>query len=272
MEERGKTKDTEIGIPVGAGRILLADDEEVFLHSTADLLREAGFECDCAPDGPTAIRLLTEQAYDLFICDIRMPGNSGLDLIGDLPESAQGLPVILVTGYPSVDTAVQSLKLPVTAYLTKPLDFERLLEQVRPLIGVRHAQRVVRQLRDHMRNWAQDLDCFEKMFTLSCHRMPTQHPGTTGPSPSDPRQNLALFVDLTVQNLMKALLSVRDLVEGLTREQQREHCCTHMNCPRLDLLGDVLAETVQVLENTREEFKSKSIGDLRKKLEQIIGN
>ncbi len=270
MEERGNEQTTETGGPVPAGRILLADDEEVFLHSTADLLRDAGFECDCAPDGPTAVQLLNEKVYDLFICDIRMPGNSGLDLIGDLPESAQGLPVILITGYPSVDTAVQSLKLPVAAYLTKPLDFERLLEQIHPLIGIHRSQMVVRQLRDHVRNWAQDLDCFEKMFTLSCHRMHNPYPAKTGSEHPDQKRNLALFVDLTVQNLMKTLLNVRDLVSGLTSDQRCESACNHMNCTRLDLLTDVLAETVHVLESTRDEFKSKSIGDLRRKLGQIM--
>jgi DNA-binding response OmpR family regulator len=262
MEDHGNKQAVETGTSVPAGYILLADDEEVFLHSTADLLRDAGFECDCAPDGPTAIQRLKEKAYDLFICDIRMPGNSGLDLIGDLPESAQNLPVILITGYPSVDTAVQSLKLPVVAYLTKPLDFERLLEQVHPLVGIRRSQLIVRQLRDHVRNWATDLDCFEKVFSL---------PGSkTGTEYADQKRNLALFVDLTIQNLMKALLNVRDLVEGLTNEQRCEEACRHMNCPRLDLLSDVLAETVHVLESTREEFKSRNLGDLRKKLEQIM--
>jgi FixJ family two-component response regulator len=269
MEQDRKTH------PVPVGHILLADDEEVFLYATADLLREAGFECDCASDATTAVALLNEKPYDLFICDIRMPGHSGLDLIGELPESAQGLPVILITGYPSVDTAVQSLKLPVAAYLTKPLDFERLLEQVRPLIGIRRAQTVVRQLHDHVRNWTQDLDSFERLFTLSGYRLPSPAQPNLAAQPATPsgqQRHLALFVDLTIQNLMKAILNVRDLVEGLTTGRSCDTACAHMNCPRLDVLADVLAETVLVLENTRDELKSKSIGDLRRKLEQIIRN
>jgi ActR/RegA family two-component response regulator len=268
MEQDRKTH------PVPVGHILLADDEEVFLYATADLLREAGFECDCASDATTAVALERKTVRPVHL---RHPhaGHSGLDLIGELPESAQGLPVILITGYPSVDTAVQSLKLPVAAYLTKPLDFERLLEQVRPLIGIRRAQTVVRQLHDHVRNWTQDLDSFERLFTLSGYRLPSPAQPNLAAQPATPsgqQRHLALFVDLTIQNLMKAILNVRDLVEGLTTGRSCDTACAHMNCPRLDLLADVLAETVLVLENTRDEFKSKSIGDLRRKLEQIIRN
>ena len=90
------------------GRILIADDEETFLMSTADLLRNEGFECDCAPDATSAAQMLRSGDHDLLIADIKMPGNFELEFIRDLPQIAEGLPVILVTGYPTLDTAIQS--------------------------------------------------------------------------------------------------------------------------------------------------------------------
>ncbi len=109
------------------GRILIADDEESVLLSTADLLRIEGYECACASDAKTAFDMLRRKKYDLLIADIKMQGNSDLQLIKKLPEFAPRMPVILVTGYPSLSSAVQSMKLPVVGYLIKPFEFTELL-------------------------------------------------------------------------------------------------------------------------------------------------
>jgi len=107
------------------GNILIADDEETFLLSTADLLRREGYHCDCAPDGKRAAEMLGKGEYDLLIADIKMPGNGNLELVREMPRLAEGLPVILVTGYPSLKTAMESFQLPVAAYLPKPVEWPR---------------------------------------------------------------------------------------------------------------------------------------------------
>jgi DNA-binding NtrC family response regulator len=71
--------------------------------------------------------MLRKKKYDLLIADIKMQGNSDLQLIKKLPEFAPRMPVILVTGYPSLSSAVQSMKLPVVGYLIKPFEFSELL-------------------------------------------------------------------------------------------------------------------------------------------------
>jgi two-component system response regulator AtoC len=112
------------------GRILIADDEETFLESTADLLREEGYECDCAPDAQIATEMLNQKSYDLLIADIKMPGNHGLELIKEMPKIAETLTAILVTGYPSLNTAIMATRLSVAGYLLKPVVFEELLKLV----------------------------------------------------------------------------------------------------------------------------------------------
>ncbi len=113
-----------------SGNILIADDDETFLQSTADLLRREEYVCDCASDARAVIEILKLARYDLLITDINMPGNTGLELIKNLPKNAEGMPVILVTGNPLIDTEIQSLKPPVVACMRKPLDFDKLLAQV----------------------------------------------------------------------------------------------------------------------------------------------
>lgn len=116
-------------------RILIADDEETFLYATAELLRQEGYHCDTAMDSTHAVALMRQNQYDVLLSDIRMPGNEHLQFIEQLEELAQDIPVILITGYPSVDTALDSYKLSVTAYLVKPTDFEDILKAIKDALG-----------------------------------------------------------------------------------------------------------------------------------------
>jgi DNA-binding NtrC family response regulator len=117
------------------GRILVADDEDTFLQATADLLRGEGYECNCASDAKTVTEMLRSTKYDLLITDINMPGNKDLELINDLPKFVKEIPVILMTGEPSLIPNIQSVQPPVVACLIKPFDFNELLEHVKILIG-----------------------------------------------------------------------------------------------------------------------------------------
>ena len=111
------------------GRILIADDEKTFLAAMAQLLCNEGFECDCAEDATEVLEKLSKKTYDLLIADIKMPGNSNLELIRQLSQTAPAVSIILVTGYPSQQTAIEAVQLPVAAYLVKPVDFPQLLQK-----------------------------------------------------------------------------------------------------------------------------------------------
>ena len=130
-----------------AGRILIADDEDSFLYSTADVLRREGYQCDCACDAVMAKTMLAMESYDLVIADIMMEGNSHLEFIKELPRIAGGVPVILVTGYPSLGSAIESIQLPVVAYLVKPFELDDLLSQVKNAIQDKERLRIRRMER-----------------------------------------------------------------------------------------------------------------------------
>jgi two-component system nitrate/nitrite response regulator NarL len=127
-------------------RILLADDEETFRSSVAVLLRREGYLCDMASNGSEAVEMLGQAQYDLLITDLRMPGNTDLELLRAATGSAL-LPVIVVTAYPSVPTAVEALRCSVVDYLVKPFDFEELLRAVRRALETRKAARMLESLR-----------------------------------------------------------------------------------------------------------------------------
>jgi len=147
------TGDNATDFEVEPARILCVDGDPAFLRSTAEMLGGEGYLCEQAADVAAAINLLRAQQYDLLIADVKMPGNDELELIKELPKITAGLAVILVTGYPSLETAIQSIRLPVTAYLAKPIDFEELLVLVRKGINDVRALRNVRERMDAV-NWS----------------------------------------------------------------------------------------------------------------------
>jgi two-component system nitrate/nitrite response regulator NarL len=109
------------------------------------LLRREGYQCDVAASAGEAIdRLTTQGPYDLLITDLRMPGNTELEL---LKAAAGSIPIVVVTAYPSVPTAIESLRAAVVDYLVKPFDFEELLRAVRRALETRKAARLLESLR-----------------------------------------------------------------------------------------------------------------------------
>jgi DNA-binding NtrC family response regulator len=140
------------------GRLLIADDEEDFLKYTASLFEKAGFACDCALDAPSAVRLLRERRYEAVISDIRMPGNSDLRLASETAKVQRGVPVILVTAYPSMKSAVRAVELPVYAYVEKPVEFGVLLSKVRAAIAESRERPVTAEAGICRLGWCKRLD------------------------------------------------------------------------------------------------------------------
>jgi two-component system response regulator HydG len=112
-------------------RILIADDEPLFLQTTAALLSKAGFTCTTASSGTAALQALSQEPFDLVISDLNMPGNLKLELLREGRTKWPEIPVIVVTGAPSLPSAIESVRLGITDYLLKPVKYEDLLSAVR---------------------------------------------------------------------------------------------------------------------------------------------
>jgi two-component system response regulator HydG len=112
-------------------RILIADDEPLFLRTTAALLRKEGFQCTTAPNGSAALEALSKDRFDLVLSDLNMPGNMKLELLKTGRTTWPEIPLIVVTGAPSLPTAIESVRLGITDYLLKPVKFEDLISSIR---------------------------------------------------------------------------------------------------------------------------------------------
>jgi YesN/AraC family two-component response regulator len=236
------------------GQLLIADDEEIFLLSTADLLRQEGYAVDCAKDAREAARLLREFRYDVLISDIRMPGNPDLALVQGIPEPNTGIPVILVTGYPSAPTAIQAIDLAVLAYLVKPLDFEDLLVRVKEGVQQRKVQQAMVSSSKRIQNWSAELGELAEGF------------GKASPSSALSVQQM---LGLVLGRMGETLLDLKHLVD-LAVPGKGSDICPIQNCPRLDMYERLIREGIDTLERTKGSFRSRELGDLRQKLEQSI--
>ena len=239
------------------GSILIADDEDTFRQSTAYLLEQRGFECDCASDGPEALGMFRQNHYDLLVADIHMPGNDDLGLIRRVQEETGGMPVILVTGYPCVETATRSVPLPVVAYLTKPVDFEHLCAEVEKVMEQSRTRQLAEKTLETMEASAGEI------------RDVMEHLGGTTKLARSVR--LAGTLESTTMSLGACYQAVHRLHASLTGAEMAVDPCRALKCSRLEALESVVRESIATIEQTKNSFKSKELGTLRRRLKGVLG-
>jgi DNA-binding NtrC family response regulator len=109
------------------GSLLLVDDDRHVLGSMADWLREQGFAVETAASYATAVAALEKKAYDLALVDIRLPDRDGFDVLAWCRQHQPAVTVILITGYGTVESAVEAIRAGAFDFLTKPLIDDELL-------------------------------------------------------------------------------------------------------------------------------------------------
>ncbi len=107
-------------------RVLVVDDEPVVASSMRRALNRRGFRVDEAFSGNDALNRILNQMYDLVLLDMRMPDSSGLELLPTIKKHRPKLPVVMVTGYASIDTAVEAIQRGASDYMAKPFTPDEL--------------------------------------------------------------------------------------------------------------------------------------------------
>jgi DNA-binding NtrC family response regulator len=208
-------------------RILLVDDDPVVRDLESKRLARWGYEVVCAPEAATALALLAQAPVDAVVSDIDMPGNTDLLFVSRLAELAPGLPVILITGKPTVESAVSAVALGVRAYLLKPYAAEQLRSAVAAAVVARRLYAAVSSLG---RGLAADSPRAEDLALLAA---------------AAARHGAALSAAAETEPL------------ALTVSQNLE----------LDRLLAALREAVAVIARTKGAFKSQDLALLRRRLE-----
>ena len=112
------------------GRILVVDDEERQREIYRDILQSEGYNSETAANGEAAVKMLDHSRFDLVITDLNMPGMTGLELLAEIVVDDPTVAVIMITGFPSIKSAVEATRKGVYQYLEKPVDRDALLKVV----------------------------------------------------------------------------------------------------------------------------------------------
>jgi two-component system response regulator RegA len=107
--------------------ILVVDDDDVFRTRLARAFADRGLDAREARDGAAAVAAATADSPELAVVDLRMPDRSGLDVVRDLKTIDPTTSVVVLTGYGSIATALEAVKLGATHYLTKPANADEIL-------------------------------------------------------------------------------------------------------------------------------------------------
>jgi len=131
--------------------ILIVDDDAGLTSNLQDILQAEGYSTAVANDGQTALALHDKSVFDLVLVDIRLPDMSGMELTKKLIELSPGITFIIITGYASMDTAIEAAgQRDIAGYVTKPLAMDSLLYLIRQVTERKLAEMELAEYREHL--------------------------------------------------------------------------------------------------------------------------
>jgi DNA-binding NtrC family response regulator len=132
--------------------ILVVDDDKAFRVATKTLLEDEHYRVSCVANGEEALQGVENESYDLVLSDMVMGKMSGIGLLKELKCRAPEVPVIMVTGFASIETAVEAMRLGAADYLTKPSNNDELLIKIRKALDLKKKDRELRLLKEELQN------------------------------------------------------------------------------------------------------------------------
>ena len=164
--DRGAVKK---GIDLPTPNLLVVDDDTTVRQQLERLYAQSGYSVVAVSSAEEAIRRLEEEDIDFAITDIKLPGMDGVQLISYIHENFPDVPVIAITGYSDIQTAVNVLKLGASDFVVKPFDLGGVQESTRAALEKSHVYMEIR----HLRRWLKDRSIFGGMLskTPEMHRV-----------------------------------------------------------------------------------------------------
>lgn len=236
-------------IPSLPNRILVADDEEMFRRSTVDILRSRGYQADGVCDASEGENALKSNSYDLVIVDLQMNGNTDLAFVRSVSANNK-IPSMIVTGFPTLKSAVESIHLMIVDYLIKPINPQEFLNRVETALRKKHSV----------------VNCYE------------QKTGNKLVEVNGPALQTAMSLDQILAHQigeMYRALEGLQLATQIASEQPgitSHDLCQYSKCSNLEKHRDMLKETVATLMKTKNSFKSKELADLRARIETFLAS
>lgn len=115
--------------------VLIVEDEAIMREALSDWLRDEGYEVDTAEEGERALEKLRQQDFGVVVLDLRLPGKDGIEVLRQATAQNPGVKGIIITAYPSVETAVEAMKIGAVDYVVKPFAPDALEKSIQEVLG-----------------------------------------------------------------------------------------------------------------------------------------
>lgn len=123
-----------------APRVLIVDDEPLICDLLTRILGGEGLHLETAASGEEALAMLQQRKYALVITDLKMPGMNGMDLLQEIKQKHPEMPVIVITGYGTAETAVEAMRRGANDFIAKPFpELEQVISRVRRTLSISQA-------------------------------------------------------------------------------------------------------------------------------------
>ena len=163
--------------------ILIVDDDPFTIELLTESLGERGFRAAAADSGEKAIELLGRRDFSVALVDLRLPGRDGLDIVREMSSVAPDTAILIMTGYPTLDSAIQAIRQGAHDYIVKPFRVEEVIGALEKAIAEQTMRAEISTLRARVRDLEQQLRQFQEGGTPAGGG-PARGPGTGTPRPS----------------------------------------------------------------------------------------
>lgn len=210
---------------VAKGKLLVVDDEEIIRHSLRLALGRHGYQVSTTESPRKALKELKDNNFDLVLTDIRMPEMDGVRMLKEIRKVAPEIPVIFITGYPSIQTAAEGLSLGAEDYITKPFHkTEKILTPVERALAKAREKREGKPVSEGEGEKIECEDC-HYLFSLGEWQPRTPCPACHFPNtfPRDPEDGEEGKLDChRFARIAKwsDLIGSREMVDSLTRQRE----------------------------------------------------
>lgn len=251
--------------------VLVADDEDGLRATITAWLGDEGFNVKEASNGLDAIKLIQSHDFDLVLLDIKMPGANGLEVLRYVKKNSSATEVVMMTGMSDVNMAVEAMKLGAKEYLTKPIDMDQLVPQLRTLIRARDAEERIRQLQaEHTARLLYDLHNPISGLRQSIGYLVK---GMAGPV-SDHQKELLGYMTTSIDRVIGLLNNMMDLTKLEAGRVRLNSGISNL----ADLVQEVAQEFRVPLQSSKISLEIHAEGELpaiefdRQKIDQVLKN
>jgi len=124
-------------------KILIVDDNEILRFTLTELLEESGFQCKAVEDGRKALEEMEKNLYGLIILDMRLPGMNGFEILKKIKVTKKDIPIIMLTAFGDIKTAVEAMKQGAHDFMTKPFDNDAMIMTIRKTLEMKYLKEEV---------------------------------------------------------------------------------------------------------------------------------